>query len=158
MHAQESYEYINDFLYFVIRRDMSRGKDIYLYCSGVNIDRFHPVTSGRHGIGSNPALRGLQLVNHGVRALALSKGATPKRVRGNDCAGIAPTRDNWYTEVLGIENAPGSLPGEVIDYAVLNLLKKIFKACMLELQLPDTLPKAGELQELLEGICGKYSV
>ncbi|HYA26864.1 MAG TPA: hypothetical protein VEE82_02595, partial [Thermodesulfovibrionales bacterium] len=148
--------YINDFLYFVIRPDKDRGDDMLLFCSGVNITRFSPVTTGRHGIGSNPALRGLQLVNHGVRDLALSRGAIPKRVRGNDCAGIAPTRDDWYTEIMLIENAPGSFPEVVIHYGVIHLLMKIFKACLLEFQPPDPLPAPGELQKLIEDLCRKY--
>ena len=43
-------------------------------------------------------------------ALELSKCATPKRLRGNDCAGIAPTKDSWYSELLLIENAPETFP------------------------------------------------
>jgi hypothetical protein len=156
MDAQGSYEYINDFLYFVLRPDKSGAKGVLVYCSGVNTFRFHPITSGRHGIGSNPAMRGLQLVNLGVRDLALSKGATPRRIRANDCAGIAPTRDDWYTEILLIENAPASFPDEMIGYGVINLLKKIFKAALLEFKPPDHLPEPDKLQELLEGLCRKY--
>lgn len=156
MATQKSYEYMNDFLYFVIRPDESRGKGALIYCSGVNIVRFSPITKGRHGIGSNPSLRGLQLVNLGVRALALTRGATPKALRGNDCAGIAPTKDTWYTELLLIENASESFPGEIINYCVINLLKKIFKACMLEVHLPEKLPAPGELQDFLEPLCRKY--
>ncbi len=152
---QESYEYKNDFLYFVIRPDESRGKGALVYCSGVNIVRFSAITRGRHGIG-NPSMRGLQLVNFGVRALALAKGATPRALRGNDCAGIAPTKETWYTELLLIENASGSFPDEMINYCVINLLRKIFKACMLEVELPDTLPAPGDLQDFLEPLCRKY--
>jgi hypothetical protein len=155
MAAQKVYEYKNDFLYFVIRHDESRGKGSLVYCSGVNVVRFSPITRGRHGIG-NPSMRGLQLVNCGVRALALTQGATPVALRGNDCAGIAPPKDTWYTELLLIENAPGSFPDEMINYCVMNLLRKIFNACMLEVQLPEKLPAPGELQDLLEPLCRKY--
>jgi hypothetical protein len=151
METQKSYEYKNDFLYFVIRPDESRGKGALIYCSGVNVVRFSPITKGRHGIG-NPSMRGLQLVNLGVRALALAKGATPKALRGNDCAGIAPPEDTWYTELLLIENAPGSFPDEMVNYCVINLLRKIFKACMLEVQLPQKLLAPGELQILIESL------
>ncbi len=156
MNTQKSYEYINEFLYFAISPDKSRSRAALIYCSGVNVFRFLPITKGRHGIGSNPAMRGLQLVNLGVRALALSKGATPRAIRGNDCAGIAPTKDDWYTELLLIENAPESFPDEMITYCVETLLKKIFKACLLELQLPDTLLKPDELQVFVESLCVKY--
>jgi hypothetical protein len=105
---------------------------------------------------SNPAMRGLQLVNLGVRALALSKGATPKAIRENDCAGIAPTKDNWHTERLLIENAPESFPDDTINYCVIELLKKIDKAIMLGAKLPDKLLKPDELQVFIEAMCSKY--
>jgi hypothetical protein len=152
---QTSYEYKNDFLFFVIRRDESRGAGALVHCSGINAVRFSPITRGRHGIG-NPSIRGLQLVNLGVRALALEQGATPRALRGNDCAGIAPPEGTWYTELLLIEHAPDSFPGEMLNYCVINLVRKIFKACMLEVQLPDALPGPAELQDLLEALCRKY--
>ena len=156
MHTQKSHEYINEFLYFVIRPDESRGKDTFIYCSGVNSIRFVPITKGRHGMGPSPAIRGLQLVNSGVRALALEKGVTIKPVRGNDCAGVVPAQEGWYREILLIENAPGSFPEEVINYGVINLLKKIFKACTLQDAMPEKLLAPDELQAFIESLCNKY--
>jgi hypothetical protein len=156
MEAHKSNKYINKFLYVTVTADRRSGKDVLVCCSGVNVDRFSPITKGRHGIGSNPAVRGLQLVNFGVRDLALSRGATPRALRGKDCGGTAPTVDTWYTERLLIENASASLPDEIIMYSVMSLLKKIFKACMLDIQLPDTLLKADELQVFIETLCAKY--
>jgi hypothetical protein len=153
MSSCKAHEYINDFFYFVVRPDRERGEETLLYCSGVNVSRFSPITKGRHGIGSNPSVRGLQLVNHGVRALALSKGATPKALRGKECAGLAPTEDTWYTELLLIENAADSFPDEMIGFCVTNLLGKIFHACMLEVALPESLPGPDELQLFLEAQC-----
>lgn len=156
MNTQESYEYINEFLYFVIKPDEKRGKGAFIYCSGVNVSRFLPITKGRHRPMSNPAVRGLQLVNYGVRALALSKGATPKTVRGTDCAGITPTRENWSTEHILIENAPESLPDEIISYCVINLLKKINRAILLGADMPDELLQPDELQAFIGNLCSKY--
>ncbi len=147
-------EYVNDYLYFVVQP--AKDGDALLYCSGVNIDRFSPITKGRHGIGSNPAMRGLQLVNLAVRDLVLSEGATPRRIKGNDCKGIAPTGDTWYTEFLLIEKAPELLPVKILPSCVLILLKKIFKASMLEVALPETPPGPDELQGFLDDLCGKY--
>ncbi|HET6514673.1 MAG TPA: hypothetical protein VFG09_05885 [Thermodesulfovibrionales bacterium] len=152
---QRSYEYVNDFLYFVVRPVTEGEKQAWVYCSGVNISRFSPITKGRHGIG-NPSVRALQNVNHGVRSLALSKGARPRALRGNDCAGITPPKDTWYTELLLIENASESFPHEMIDYCVRDLLTRIFRACLLELKLPDKLLKPDELQVFLEDLCVKY--
>jgi hypothetical protein len=148
---------MNDFMYFVIRPDKSSSRDALLYCSGINIDRFLPITRGRHRPMSNPAVRGLQLVNLGVRSIALANGATPKAVRENNCKDITPPKDCWSTERLLIENAPESLPDEIIGYCVINLLKKIFNAIYIhEAALPDKLLEQNELQVLLESLCSKY--
>ena len=148
--------YINDFLYFVVRPDEGRGKDSLICCSGVNLERFAPITKGRHGLSSGPAMRGLQIVRLGLSSLALSKGATPRTFRGKECAGLAPTTETWYVDLLLIENAPETFPAEIINYGVLNLLKSIFTACRLEIILPDKLPEPGELQKFLEEQCRKY--
>ncbi|MBF0506102.1 MAG: hypothetical protein HQL09_04640 [Nitrospirae bacterium] len=152
---KKKYEYINEFLFFVIRPDQSGSKGAYIYCSGADLFRFLPITKGRHGLDSNPAMRGLQLVNIGVREMALSHGVTIKPVPG-DCAGIAPTSGGWYSERLLMENAPESFPEEVINYGVINLVKKIIKACTLTDAAPETRVEPEELQSFLEGLCSKY--
>ncbi len=106
---------------------------------------------------SNPCTRGLQLVNLGVRALALSNGATPKAARGNECAGLLPSRDGMYKDLLRIENAQESLPEEIINYCVINFMKKVFNAMFIkDVDLPDTLLAPDELQVLLEGLCDRF--
>jgi hypothetical protein len=152
----KSYEYINDFLFFILKPDAIRGRNSFLYCSGINIDRFLPITKGRHRPMSNPAIRGLQLVNLGVRALALEHGATPITLRGNECAGSIPLKDSWSAEHLLISNVPASLPDKIISYCVINLLKKIDKAIMLGATLPDKLLQPDELQLFIEAMCIKY--
>jgi hypothetical protein len=151
-----SHQYANDFLYFVIKPAVGKDSGAFLLCSGVNLSRFLPITRRRHGLASNPALRGLELVKIGVCDLALAKGALPKIIRGNDCAGLTTTDEGWFTEALLVENAPKSFSEEVIGYCVMALLKSIFKACRLEVALPDKLPKPGELQLFIEGVCRTY--
>lgn len=148
-----THEYINDFLYFVARPDNRAGKDVWICCSGVNLDRFSPITRGRYGIGGNPVKSGLQVVNYDICALAISKGATPRVIIGNDCAGIAPTKDVWYSELLQIENSPVSLPYEIIILGVRNLVQKIVSCSRLEYQVPDKLPTSDDLQVYLETLC-----
>jgi hypothetical protein len=156
MTAQRSYEYINDFLYFVFTPDESRGKGVYIYCTGVEVSRFMPITKGRHRPMSNPVMRGLQLVNVEARSIALSKGATPRAIKGDCCTGIVPASDGWYKEMLLMENVPDSLPDEIITHCVIHLLKKTFKAMgMMEIELPDKLLRPDELQVFIEGLCGK---
>lgn len=154
--AGKSYEYINDFLFFVIKPDQGTDSGSYIYCSGADLFRFLPITKGRHGLDSNPAMRGLQLVNLGVREMALSQQVTIRPVRG-DCAGMAHNSGAWYSERLLIENAPASFPEEVITYGVINLVKKIIKACTLPDIAPDTMLQPNELQAFIESLCDKYA-
>lgn len=156
MITQKSYEYINDFMYFAFRPDENRGQGTFIYCSGVELFRFLPITKGRHRPMSNPVMRGLQLVNLDARAMALSKGATPKAIKGEHCPGIVPPSNGWYKEMLLIENASDSLPDEIISHCVVHLLKKTFRAMgMMEMELPDKLLKPDELQVFIEGLCDK---
>jgi len=157
-YTMTGHSYINDFLYFVVRQDENRGQGALICCSGVNMERFAPLTKRRHGLGPSPAMRGLQIVKLGINSLALSAGATPKTLRGKDCAGVAPTKDSWYTELLLIENAPETFPEEIINYSVTRLIESIFKACRLELHLPDNLPGPDELQKIIELQCSKYAL
>ncbi len=152
---KKSYEYINEFLFFVIKPVQSGARGAYIYCSGADMFRFIPITKGRHGLDSNPAMRGLQLVNIAVRDMALAQGVKIKPDPGN-CAGIAPTSGGWYSERLLMENAPESFAEEVINYGVINLVKKIIKACTLQDVAPETLLQPAELQAFLEGLCSKY--
>ncbi len=155
MNKRKTYEYKNDFLYFVLRPDESRGKGILVYCSGVNISRFLSITR-EHRMAANPAFRGLQTLNLEIRALILSKGATPQTIKGNDCAGISTTKDRWNTELILIENASESLPDEIINYSVINLIKKIIHSSLSEVKPPEKLLKPDELQMFIENLCSKY--
>jgi hypothetical protein len=148
-----SHHYANDFLYFVVKSADGKDSGTFLLCSGVNLTRFLPITRRRHGLASNPALRGLELVKIAVCDMALAKGALPKIIRGNDCAGLTTTDEGWFTDILLIENAPDSFPEEMIGYCAMALLKSIFKACRLEVALPDKLPNPEELQLFIQGVC-----
>jgi hypothetical protein len=154
--TESSRKYINDFLYLVVKPAKSRGDRTLLYCSGINYDRFYPITKGRHRACANPAMRGLQLSNFAIRALAISKGAVPKAIKENICAGTAPKKDSWYTERLLIENAYDSLPDEIIELGVLTLMKKFTNSLRLEEAPLETLPSPNELQNFLASLCDKY--
>ncbi len=127
-----------------------------LYCSGVNLDRFLPITKGRHRPLANPARRGLQLANLGVRALALEQGAAPKAIKSNDCAEIVPKSSGWYRDKLLIENVHDSLPGDILNYVILNLLGRVMNSCQLNETLPDKLPNPQELQLYFGTLCDTY--
>ena len=149
--------YRNDFLYFVIRPDENRGEGALICCSGVNLERFAPLTKGRHGLGSSPSMRGLQITRLGINALAISRGATPRTLRGKECSGLSPAGETWYTELLLIENSPELFAEEIIRYGVKKLLESIFTACRLQAEIPDQLPDPEELQLFIEAQCRKYA-
>ena len=151
-----THEYINDFLYFTFQPYEGGDKDTLLYCSGVDLDRFYPITKGRHRPMSNPAIRGLQLVNLGVRTLALNAGAKPVSIKGNHCHGIVPPKNGWYRENLLLENAPDSFPTAATAYSVVELMKKIDMAIVLGEEMPDKLLTPDELQLFLLSLCEKF--
>jgi len=153
MEKQMIYKFANDFFYFTVRPDADKGPDVLICCSGVNLDRFAPLTRGRHGLAVSPSMRGLQNTRNAISSLALERGARPRFIRRKDCAGIAPTRESWYTDLLMIENAPGSFSEEIIRCGVTALIVSIFKACRIPFHLPDPLPSPDELQRLIEEQC-----
>ncbi len=157
MKTEQSREYVNDFLYFVIKPDQdSTNGDLICY-SGVNVDRFSPITRGRHNPMANPAVRGLQLIQYDIMALALKNGTTAKPINAYRDKALPPTREFWSTDCLRITNAHPSLPDIIINHCVIELLKKINKACTLEATLPDTLLNPGELQVFLESMCEQHA-
>jgi len=155
MIMQRSYEYINDFMYFAFRPDENRGKGTFIYCSGVDLFRFMPITKGQHRPMSNPVLRGLQLVNLDARAMALSKRGNSQSDKRRALLWIVPPSNGWYKKCVD-RNAPDSLPDEIISHCVVHLLKKTFRAmAMMEIELPHKLLKPDELQVFIEGLCNK---
>ncbi len=158
MKTQLSREYINDFLYFVIKPDENSTNGDLICCSGVNVDRFTPITRGRHNPMSNPAVRGLQLIQYDIMALALEHGTTAKTIRGYKGKGLPPTEELWSTASLLIKNAPPSLPDIILNHSVRELLKKIDLASTRGAALPDTLLSPRELQVFIESICSEYAL
>ncbi|MBI5847337.1 MAG: hypothetical protein HZB31_05205 [Nitrospirae bacterium] len=148
----KKYEYINDYLYFVVRQAPERGSNAWVYCSGVNITRFSTLTRGRHGLSSNPVIRGLQLLKHNVSRLAISHGARPRLIRGRDCSGIAPTQEAWYSEILLVEDAPASLPAGIIALCTEDLFEKIIVSCCPEMKHPGRPLAPEELQTFIAGL------
>jgi hypothetical protein len=153
MKTEQSRSYVNDFLYFVIKPD----QEDLICCSGVNVDRFTPITKGRHNPMSNPAVRGLQLIQYDIMTLALKSGTTAKPIKGYRDKVLPPTREIWSTDCLRIKKAPSSLPDIIINHCVVELLKKIDKACTRESAMPDTLLSPEKLQVFIESLCDQYT-
>ncbi len=158
MKTELSREYINDFLYFVIRPAENSASGDVVCCSGVNVDRFTPITKGRHNPMSNPAIRGLQLIQYDIMALAIEQGTNARPIQGYKCEDLPPSDEIWSTECLLIKNAPPALPDRIINHAVVELLKKIDRASMRGDTLPDTLLHPDELQARIESLCDEYII
>ena len=158
MNTDQSHEYVNDFLYFVIRPDESSSNGDLICCSGVNVGRFTPFTKDRHNPMSNPAVRGLQLIQYDIMALALEHGTTAKKMRGYKGEGLPPTEELWSAESLLIKNAPPGLSERIINHSVVELLKKIDRASTRGAAMPDKLLSPGELQVFIESLCNEYAV
>ena len=146
-------EFKNDYFYFVVRSEKKDGKDVLIYCSGINVTRFLPMMKGRLGLGSNPIVSGLQLVKYDLCTLAHAKGALPREHYCNiGCAGIAPTKEGWYTEPLLIENPGDMTPEGVVGFAVKGIVKRINATSLTDAKIADGLSPA-DLQKQLEILC-----
>ncbi|MBF0564179.1 MAG: hypothetical protein HQK89_02940 [Nitrospirae bacterium] len=149
-----TYEYVNDFLFCVIKPYEERGDNVVVYCSGVNVSRFTPITAGKHRLGQNPAVKGLQSSNLDVRAFIIAHAAEPETIRGGDeCSGFVTFSHQWNTETLAIKNAGSSFLSELIRFSVSNLLKIVLTSCLPGVLVPKPLPGPEELQDFLESLC-----
>jgi len=153
-----AHEYVNDFLYFSMRPDVKSDKGAMLFCSGINLDRFMPLVRMRCGIGGNPILSGLRLINFDICARETSKGATFKVLEGGGCQGVAPTKEAWYTQSMLIENGAELSSDEIIDYGVKSLVDKIVAGSALDRRAPDGVLTPGDLQVYLQELCAAMPV
>jgi len=107
---------------------------------------------------SNPAIRGLQLIQYDIMALAIEHGTNARPIHGYSCKDLPPSNEIWSTECLLIKNAPPSLPDRIIDHSVVELLKKIDRASMLGATLPDKLLSSYKLQMFIESMCIEFAM
>jgi len=149
------YAYSNKFMYFIFGNDESN-TTIWLYCSGVSMPQFLPITGGRHGLASNPAMRGLQLTDLNLQKGLLAHGASTERVKGNPCGPHVPTGD-WYRQLLSVSGADEQVMKELLDQCPLKLVSSIFQACMVtDVVLPSITPPAEEFESFLAVVCETY--
>ncbi|MEO5356397.1 MAG: hypothetical protein H7844_03750 [Nitrospirae bacterium YQR-1] len=148
-----NYEYINDYLYFVLKPYSARSEGPWLYCSGVNTSLFLPITTGKHRFGQNPVVKGLQSLNLNVRSFAISKGAQPAPVKTSDCAGIiSGGTDMWSTEAFLIENATEVFLNGLFEFAVKDFLRLSLPLCFPDIKLPEEFLPPDKLQSFIEAL------
>ncbi|WP_353684079.1 hypothetical protein V4D30_09415 [Thermodesulfovibrio sp. 3907-1M] len=147
-------EYVNDFVYFVVK-PLEDGK--HIYCSGVNLTKFAPITKGRHRLGQNPAVKGLQSLNNDIRAIIIENKATPETVKNLFCQYVKPIKEDlWYTESFLILNYSESLGEKIKNYAPSELLRKMFRAMLINEPVFDAFSPE-KLQDYLYGLIQKLS-
>ncbi|TAN38569.1 MAG: hypothetical protein EPN25_13645 [Nitrospirae bacterium] len=149
----KKFDYSNDFLYFAALPEKRGDKDVLLYCSGMNILKFFPLTKWRFGIGGNPIVSGIQRIKYEICSLAISKGAVPHELNESPCRSLVPKKDSWSSEFLLIEDAAGLVPEELVTFAVTSLVDKIVTSSHLDYRVPETLLPPYELQAFLETLC-----
>src|SRR5664279_2637816 len=115
------YVYSNKFMYFIFREDES-DTATWLYCSGVSMPQFLPITRGRHGLASNPAMRGLQLTDLNLRIRLNDRGACTASVKSNPCGPHVPQGGDWYRQLLFISDADEQVVKELVGQCPLKLV------------------------------------
>ena len=154
---ESQYVYSNKFMYFIFRRDESNPVT-WLYCSGVSMPQFLPITRGRHGLASNPAMRGLQITDLNLRRELLDRGASTASVKGNPCGPHVPQKGDWYRQLLFINHTDEQVVKELVGHCPLRLVGSIFQACMVtDVVIPAVAPSAAEFESFLAAVCEKYS-
>ncbi|KAF0185791.1 MAG: hypothetical protein FD164_52 [Nitrospirae bacterium] len=148
-----TFKYMNRFMYFIV----SEVDASWLYCSGVSLSQFLPITRGRHGLASNPAMRGLQLSDLRMRQQLHESGAQTKNVKGNPCDILVPKSGDWYRQLLFIDNAAEDLVREVAAAGPARLVTSIFSACRVQDSIPLSASiSSNAMEEFLAVLCQEY--
>ncbi len=149
------YAYSNKFMYFIFCKDETDPASL-LYCSGVSMSQFLPITKGRHGLASNPAMRGLQITDLNLQKELHDRGARTAGVKGNPCDQQVPKGGDWYRQLLFINGADVKVVKELGSQCPLHLVQSVFKACMItDIELPVA-ASAEEFEKFLSAICEEY--
>lgn len=141
-------------MFFIIRPvDSER----HVYCSGVNIIKFSPITKGRHRLGQNPAVKGLQTLNNDIRAIVIENQATPDTIKNLFCQQLKPLNDDlWYTESFLIHKYSMELGEKIKNFAPSELLRKMFRAMLINEKVPENL-SSDKMQKYLYSLSNKLS-
>ena len=147
-----SYEYKNDYLYIILRQAPEQGPAATILCCGVNMTSFAPLCRNTHGICSNPAFKGLQLLRADLAAFAISKGLRLGRMGYGDCMLISPKGEGWYRESLLLDRVTPAFARQFLLFAVRDLLTKILTVAAPDAVIPKTLPNPPQLQAWLRSL------
>ncbi len=105
---------------------------------------------------SNPAIRGLQNLNLELRAMAIEAGASLRTEPRAECQGLKSTEDIWYHESIFFEGLGQEHIERFLNYAVVQLMKKIDKAIMLRADMPEGVLPPEEMERFIDALCERY--
>ena len=147
--AAVSREYKNDFFSITIR-ESERQPGSYIFCSGISIPKFDPITWGKTGICSNAAFKGLQQLRADVSFFALKRGIVTKTAE-IPCESKREHGDGWYQEnTLLIEDASTESIQAILDFSVRDLVQTVLTACHSDVTVPAGALDPEAMQRFLE--------
>lgn len=146
----KSYEYVNGYIQILLRSDPVSGQ--IHYCGGANIKRFFPITRETHGLYSNPAFRGVQLLrSKTVVPLVLDSGGEAKSEAAPPCEPVSDS-DGWFRETLDLNGLPSDFPERAGPVLVRSLVGLILEVSRPEQKLPEDLSNPADLERFLDGL------
>lgn len=151
------YSYRNKYMYFIVSR-AGENPSSWLYCSGISMSRFLPITRGRHGLASNPSMRGLQLTDLQLCSQLNESGASSASLKGNPCDVLVPKEGDWYRQLRLISGIEEVAVRSLVNVCPLTLVGSIFQACRVaDFSLPSATPPAEEFERFLDEVTTVYS-
>lgn len=144
--------YVNGYLHIHFRQTGESGHPRFLYCAGVNIRRFRPLTWGTHGQFMNPAFRGLQLLRLKFLIPSVQEaGGKVKRVSNPDC-GELPSGDGWFRESFELDGLPEDYPAQVLLPCVRYLVQAVLGVARPGTPLPSDMDDPVGLERQLDDL------
>jgi len=137
----KTFDFRNEYLYVIFRvpddNSPERSAPV-IYCAGVNIRRFKPLTFGRHGNASNPAHRGVQLLRMNVVVPAALEAGGRVVLHPYEQSGDVPRGESWFRECFAIHGVAGSdFVESIFPKCVHTFARTILGVCFPGLEVPD---------------------
>ncbi len=145
--------YYNEYVYMLTRHVKSdNGQPAIIFCYGVNTKRFHPITHNKHGIGSNPAFRGLQMLQaKTIIPETLEQGGTVVQVCHDHCE-PSPVGDSWWKESVELHKVSEGFARDLVYKSVRSLIGIIVNVCYPGTGIPEDITDPEALQNFLDSL------
>ncbi|MBI5143342.1 MAG: hypothetical protein HZA20_14300 [Nitrospirae bacterium] len=131
----KTFDFRNEYLYVIFR--VTDGNSPVIYCAGVNIRRFKPLTFGRHGNASNPAHRGVQLLRMNVVVPAAIEAGGRVVLHPYEQSGDVPRGESWFRECFAIHGVGEEFVDGIFPQCVHKFVRMILGVCFPSLEVPD---------------------